>query len=446
MVDRLDDRVAADRTALARTFNDGASLGRVADVETLSDDPHGDGEIVLRVRFADDCSVVYKPRSVSGEAAFGEVLDWTNERAGIPDCYVPAILDRGEYGWMEFTSHRDCDSPAAVTRYYERMGGLTALAFVLGSTDLHHDNIVAMGEHPVIVDGETVLSPRIDAANKPVSPAMDSLLEDSILNTVLIPFASEGDGAGNELTTNGLSELSGEEHRQKLPNFRHPNADAMDLGFDKAYRFDGRNLPQLDGEVQEAADFVAELKRGFRAVTQAVLDDREGFLAPSGPLAAFEGSAVRYIPRPTGHYASKLSESLYSSHLRSGLQQSLALESLYTVFVPRTDDELWKIVATEKATLRRLTIPRFTVPATGRELRDGRGIDSMPQSPRHRSTTLAAASRNSTTTGSRPNSVSWNSRSPRRRCPTPCRLPRTRRRTRWPARSRPRRWSRTSSN
>lgn len=382
MVHRLDDRIEADRAALARTFddgsalgrNEGSALGRVADVETLSDDPHGEGEIVLRVAFENDCTVVYKPRSVAGEAAFGEVLDWTNARAAVPDLYVPAVLDRDEYGWMEFTPHGACDSPEAVGRYYERMGGLTALAFVLGSTDLHHDNIVAMGEHPVIVDGETVLSPRVGTSNKPISPAMDSLLEDSVLDTVLIPFGKDGDGSGNDLTTNGLSELTDEEHRQKLPNFRHPNTDAMDLGFDKAYRFDGRNLPRLDGEVQEAADFLAELKRGFRAVTDAVLANREAFLAPSGPLAAFEGSSVRYLLRPTGHYASKLSESLYSSKLRSGVEQSLALESLYTIFVPRDDDgDLWKLVATETETLRRLTIPRFTVPATGRELKDGRG-------------------------------------------------------------------------
>jgi lantibiotic modifying enzyme len=394
MVHRLDDRIETDRSALARTFNDGSALGRIADVETLSDDPHGEGEIVLRVAFENDCTVAYKPRSVAGESAFGEVLDWTNARAEIPDLHVPAVFDREKYGWMEFTPHGACDSLKAVARYYERMGGLTALAFVLGSTDLHHDNIVAMGEHPVIVDGETILSPRVGSSNKPILPAMDSLLEDSVLDTVLIPFGKDGDGSSNDLTTNGLSELTDEEHRQKLPNFRHPNTDAMDLGFDKAYRFDGQNLPRLDGEVQEASDFLAELKRGFRAVTDAVLADREAFLAPSGPLSAFEGSDVRYLLRPTGHYASKL---------RSGVDQSLALESLYTIFVPRDDGDsgdgdsdsggddadsgdddddsghdagdgdLWKLVATEIETLRRLTIPRFTVPATGRELKDGRG-------------------------------------------------------------------------
>ncbi|WP_276300197.1 type 2 lanthipeptide synthetase LanM [Halorussus lipolyticus] len=370
---RLGQRIPADRDALERTFADGEDLGRLTDVTPLSDDPHGEGEVVLRLDF-ENCTVVYKPRSVGGEAAFGAVLDWTNAHAEIPALYAPAVLDRGEYGWMEFVSHSECDSPGGVERFYERMGALTALAFVLGSTDLHHENVVASGEHPVVVDQETALSPQVGSSNKPVSPAMDSLMEDSVLNTVLIPFAKETGDQNDGQTSAGLTDLAGEQRREKRPNFRRPNTDAMDLGFDKPYRLDGENLPRFDGEVRSVSAHLDHLKRGFRAVTDAILADREAFLGPLGPLAAFEGCPVRYLPRPTSHYASKLSQSLYSSRLRSGLQRSLALESLYSVYVPRTDDEeLAGLVPTEKESISRLTIPRFTVPATGHELRDGRG-------------------------------------------------------------------------
>lgn len=58
-VRRTVDRITTDRADLARTFNGGDDLGRVADVETLSDDPHADGEVVLGVHFERDCSVVY---------------------------------------------------------------------------------------------------------------------------------------------------------------------------------------------------------------------------------------------------------------------------------------------------------------------------------------------------------------------------------------------------
>jgi type 2 lantibiotic biosynthesis protein LanM len=372
MVRRLDDRVAADRADLARAFADGADLGSVANVETLSNDPHGEGEIVLGVHFEHDCSVVYKPRSVSGEAAFGELLDWTNARAEIPDLYAPDVLDRGEYGWMEYVSHRACDSEAAVERYYERMGGLTALAFALGSRDFHHENLVAAGEQPVVVDQETALSPRHDASNAG-STTPSSLLGDSVLDTLLVPFAQRTRGGDGELVTSGLGDVADEERETKRPNFRHPNTDAMDLTFDAIHRFDGRNLPEFDGATREAAEYLDALKRGFREAATAVVAHRKDFLDPTGPLAAFEGAEIRYLFRPTGRYASKLAESRYASRLRSGLRRSLTFESLYGDAIPATDDrDSSRLVRAETAALRRATVPRFTVEATGRELRDGR--------------------------------------------------------------------------
>ena len=373
--DRLADRVSADRDALARTFNDGDDLGAVVDVDPLSDDPHGDGEIVFGVDFEADCSVVYKPRSVETERAFGSVLDWANANASVPDLYVPSVLDRDTYGWMEYVDHGECDDLGAVDRYYERMGGLTALAFALDSTDLHQDNVVAMGEYPVIVDQEMALSPEFETADDPSSPALSSLVEDSILKTVLVPFTSSlNDEDAEVLTNSGLAELDDVEGGQKTPVFVDPNTDAMDLTFEGTYRPDGTNLPRLDGEIQSVSDHVDGLKRGFRAVVDAIRANREAFAASDGPLGAFEGCEMRYLLRPTGHYSSKLTESVYSSQLRSGIARSLALESLYRIFVPTSDDgDLWKLVDAERATLRRFTVPRFTVDATGRELRDGHG-------------------------------------------------------------------------
>lgn len=373
-VHRLDERLSADSERLAAKFNDDEALGIVADVTPLSDDPHGDGEIVWRLDFEADCSVVYKPRSVGGERAFTDVLDWTNANTDVPDLYVPDVLGREEYGWMEFLNHTDCDSVEAVERYFERMGALSALAFVLGSTDLHQDNIVAAGDQPIIVDQETALSPQFDTPSAPSSPALSSLVEGSILETVLVPFTSEvNEGDSQTVTNSGLAKLDDVEYERKSPTFSRVNTDAMEMSFRDKRRVDGSNLPRLDGKIQSAPDHVEDLKTGFRDVVEAIASDREEFLADDGPLRAFEGCEVRYLLRPTGHYSSKLTESAYSSQLRSGLQRSLALESLYRIFVPENDDDLWKCVEAEKETLRRFTIPRFTVEADGHELRDGHG-------------------------------------------------------------------------
>ncbi|WP_132057068.1 type 2 lanthipeptide synthetase LanM [Halorussus amylolyticus] len=371
--ERLRKRISADRAALERTFNDGTELGPVADVEPLSEDSHGDGEIVFAVRFADDCSVVYKPRSVGAAVAFNRLLGWTNERTEGPDLYAPTVLDRGSYGWMEHLSQQPCERSDQVERYYRRMGELSALGFALGSTDLHHENIVAVGETPVLVDLETILSPRFERPSS-ASPAVSSFIEGSILDTLLVPFSKHTGADNHELMTSGLSELTNETRETKRPNFRRPNTDAMDITFDKVYHFDGENLPRLDGEVRGVSEYLAPLKRGFRDVMAAVLDHRDELASPDGPLAAFEGTEIRYLVRPTGAYASLLAERRYASRLRSGVRQSLTMESLYEQFVSDAENPgLSDLVTCEKAALLDGIVPRFTAEATGRELRDGRG-------------------------------------------------------------------------
>ena len=37
-------------------------------------------------------------------------------------------------------------------RFYERQGGYLALLYMLQATDFHHENLIAAGEHPVLLD------------------------------------------------------------------------------------------------------------------------------------------------------------------------------------------------------------------------------------------------------------------------------------------------------
>ena len=44
-------------------------------------------------------------------------------------------------------------------RFYHRQGALLALLYVLDGTDMHYENLIAVGEQPVLVDVETLFHP-----------------------------------------------------------------------------------------------------------------------------------------------------------------------------------------------------------------------------------------------------------------------------------------------
>jgi lantibiotic modifying enzyme len=52
--------------------------------------------------------------------------------------------------------HRACGTEEEAQRFFENSGKLLALAQCLGFNDGHQENVVACGEHPVLIDVETL--------------------------------------------------------------------------------------------------------------------------------------------------------------------------------------------------------------------------------------------------------------------------------------------------
>ena len=70
-------------------------------------------------------------------------------------CREVRCLSRQTYGWEENIENKSCNTKEEIERYYFRLGIHLFLGYALGATDLHGENIVAYGEHPVIIDMET---------------------------------------------------------------------------------------------------------------------------------------------------------------------------------------------------------------------------------------------------------------------------------------------------
>ncbi len=72
----LASRIVIDREALAVSFSDGSETGRVVDIEPALSDAHHGGRRVAALTFSSGLRVVYKPRSLALDAAYGKLLAW----------------------------------------------------------------------------------------------------------------------------------------------------------------------------------------------------------------------------------------------------------------------------------------------------------------------------------------------------------------------------------
>jgi type 2 lantibiotic biosynthesis protein LanM len=360
-VEEFAARLAADRPSLRRRLGEG-DLGPVESVEAAGD-RHEDGRAVLAVTFASGVRVAYKPRSLDVEAAFYDLLDWLAERTDLPAIERPAVLARDEYGWLEWVRADSCPDRAAVERYYRRAGALLGVLYALRFTDGHLENLVAAGEHPVVVDVETLAHPAFSDGRLPHddTPA----LRESVLRTGLLPV-DRPDSDLADLSGFGSDELRAEGERRE---FTAVNTDLMDMESveDEVETFE--NLPRVDGETVPAAECFDELRAGLRAAHEALADERTALLADDGPLAAFDDAEVRVIYRATRTYGTILSSLTTPEYLRTGLKAGCKLEALARPQATETVDAPWSVHDHERRAVERLDVPRLTMPTTGTTLR-----------------------------------------------------------------------------
>jgi lantibiotic modifying enzyme len=167
-VSEVVDRSVSDRSAIARSFFGKLPTGQIKDLRLGLSDPHNGGRSVTLVEF-EAGRLIYKPRSGTSESAWFDLLGWMNRHGFHPELRTARVLRRKDYYWMEYVEATACRSHAAIRRFYMRLGGMIAVAYLLKAVDCHRENVIAAGEYPVLVDIDALW--HVSPLTKTQSPA-----------------------------------------------------------------------------------------------------------------------------------------------------------------------------------------------------------------------------------------------------------------------------------
>lgn len=280
----------------------------------------------MLLRFADGARLVYKPRPLAAHRHFDTLVQWFNSLEGTPGLRAPRVLDRGAYGWAEFIEDAPCRSAAGTALFYRRLGALLALLHVLDGTDLHHENLVACGAHPVLVDVETLFHPPLTQV-PPADPAARALYG-SVHRVGLLPQLLVGDTTALDMSAVGGGRAASSP--LETASWAAAGTDTMHL-----VRTTGRfgasaNRPTLDGSPADPFRFTDALCDGFRAAYTAVRESRAELLGPGGLLRLFADDETRFVPRPTWTYATLLHESTHPDLMRDAAERQQVFALLRT--------------------------------------------------------------------------------------------------------------------
>ncbi|MFG1948312.1 type 2 lanthipeptide synthetase LanM family protein [Nonomuraea sp. NPDC048826] len=368
----LLSRFAADRAELGELL--GAAPGKLVGFAAVGD-PHLRGRTVSVLAFADGAKVVYRPRPVQAHLHFNAVVDWLNERVpGLGLGTVRALAKEG-YGWAEFVEPAPCTRQEQVSRFYRRQGALLALLNVLNGTDIHHENLIARADQPLIVDLETLLHPGGLAGPPVADPAME-VLRDSVRRTALLPQFVVGDRGA--LDVSGLGGDKEEIAPFSAVAWEDAGTDTMRL-VRRSRRFAGAaNRPVLAGADADPHAYAQSLVQGFQSAYRAIAAGRDELL---GTLRRFARDQVRVVVRQSRVYAELLDESTHPDVMR----RARARDEVFHLLATMSDGDpvLTAAVPYEVSALWAGDIPLFRTRGDSLELfgRDeGRPVISLAES------------------------------------------------------------------
>ncbi len=363
-------RLASDTAEIAEQCNGGRPLGTVVDVYGALSDFHRGGRSVFILVFDSGFQVVYKPKPLGLEVAFQQLLGWIDERGFEPPFRQAAVIDRGDYGWMEMLYTAACEDDAALRRFLERQGGYLALLYVLDGTDFHHENLLAAGEHPMLIDLETLFQPWLnvpdlqDVANAPGAP-----LRATVLRANLLPERSSWgnkDVAGIDIS--GLTAQEGQFTPRPMLAATDGGRDTMRMELQRIQIPAGESRARVVGRELAVTEFAEPLEAGFRRLYALLAANADAFIER---LDTFAGREMRLLFRNTMQYGTVQLESFHPHALGNALERDRLFDSLW-LFHPRRPF-LAHVAEWERADLHNGDIPLFVTDANSRDARHWRG-------------------------------------------------------------------------
>jgi lantibiotic modifying enzyme len=331
-------RTRKDRAALSSAFFTQKVVSQVHDLRLGLSDPHQSGRSVSLVAFSRNQRVIYKPRSGRNELAWFSFLALLNGNGFQPKLRLLRVLVRRNYCWMEYAAPAPCANRTAARRFYGRLGGLIAAAYLLKAVDCHRENLIAADEHPVLVDTDALWHVA------PVTKTQSA--RDVLYRTGFFPNARRG-------SLQSRSSVLGRSSR-------------------------GSHLPRLADHPIPPGPYAKEIISGFTRSWNCLVGDPKRRAAFDRIVEQIRSGQRRWIYCATARYAAILRASLRPSVLRSNAERDAFL--IHLCSRPTISD---RVTRAESKALTELSIPYF----------NRRTRERMPPDPSQPPSELAQAIR-----------------------------------------------------
>lgn len=356
-----------DKKEIINKIFNGVAFKHILAFDADIADTHQNSKAVIQFTLDNGKRVIYKPHSLGNEIFYQNLINWLSEKCGIPK-YFRKILERKSYGWEEVIQQKSCSNLQELKNYYTRVGVNLFAAYLLKTSDIHYENIIANGEFPVIIDLETLVGISTEAEDSARGHARQ-ILRESVLYLGLLP-TFHWESKKKSVNVSGINGRAGQKLPFLLPCIKNNKSSDISIEYRYLKTHGAKNLAKLNGRYLNGNLFTEDLLKGFNLAYTCSTQNKDKLKEFIKKLKLMKS---RYLLRDTQHYSSLLTASYHPDFMMDGSDRNILLYQLYENCSYNTDYK-HKIVEAEVRELMKGDIPQFFMELDRKDLIFSDGI------------------------------------------------------------------------
>lgn len=309
----------------------GKDQGDITDIVLFQGDNHnGKSAALVRLKYG---QIYYKPGNDLNMRLFYELLEMVLHNWCEITIDSIKSYSNYEHTWMEEVECVPCEKLKDVRDYYFISGVYLSIFYVLGSYDMHFENVISKGATPIIIDYETLLKAPISKISQETQ-FRDSA--SSIINSSFVPFIS--DDGPFDINLSGI--LCKSDVSQKSEQYIY-YVDDNEFSIRKvASQFIVKNQVNLNNNEDVEKYINLEeirkcIRKGFFAASLSIIDKKEKFIEILKRFLFDESMECRQLLRPTQVYHQFVQASMHPDILKNAMEEEKLFFILEKNFKPK---------------------------------------------------------------------------------------------------------------
>lgn len=357
------DRIEIKFDEIADKFLEGKKDVLIEDFQLGLGDSHCAGKTVSIIVFSNGKKIVYKPRNLKAEIGFSEYCKRISKGLALKESalYDIKALNYVQYGFIEFISHDECDDEKQAERYYYRSGILMAMLYSLNAKDIHHENLIAHGEYPIMIDLEALFHARLEHAGikseKTAYEKAEESIEDSVYSIGLLPMnlSNPYEKDSESVDISGFGATDSQISPFKVLMIKNKETDEICMEKSTYTIQTQKNVVMCRGRIVNASEYSSFIMKGFDDAYIYIMNNKEEIR--ESLKYYFKDMNTRIIYRPTYLYTKLMFTSTHPDFMRKKAHRHVLFQRmLYGV-----KEQEKEIVASEINDMMMGDVPYFSV-------------------------------------------------------------------------------------